>query len=63
MTDPIEQDVAEIVAGLEAIRDKWIRNNSEGDDYEEGYDDGLKACHDIAVKALSAYLRTQGEQP
>lgn len=42
---------------LEEIRDKWIANNSEGDDWEDdwedGFDDGLKVCHDIAHAALT----------
>ena len=33
---------------IENIRNAWISNNSEGDDYDAGYDDALKHCHDLA---------------
>lgn len=45
--------VEELSAGLESVKIAWIANNAEGDDYDEGYDDALKHCHDIAVAILA----------
>lgn len=43
---------AHMRAVLQAIVDAWVGNNSEGDDYDEGYDDGLHAAHDLARHGL-----------
>lgn len=44
----LEEALLEIVG-------KWITNKNEGEDWEEGYDDGLKAAHDIAFAALESH--------
>ena len=51
--DTLREENERLREALTEVRDKWISNNSEGDDYEEGYDDGLKACHGIARAALT----------
>lgn len=51
MSEQTKLQIAE--EALRAIVDAWITNKYEDEDYEEGYDDGLKIAHDIASKGLS----------
>jgi len=50
--EALRAESARFRTALEKVRDKWLSNNCEGDDYEEGYDDGLKACRKLARAAL-----------
>lgn len=49
------------VQALREIVDAWTANNAEGDDYDEGFDDGLKHCSDIASNALKALAAQENE--
>ena len=46
--------LAEAKAALDAIEDAWVSHTTDnGEDYDEGYDDGLKEACDIARAALA----------
>ena len=51
--DALKAEVARLRGALMNIESLWISNNSEGDDYDEGYDDGVKDACDIARAALA----------
>lgn len=50
----LQRERDQAVEALRRVEDAWVKNNSEGDDYDEGYDDALKAGHDIARATLAA---------
>lgn len=56
-TGQATSDVA--MRALEQIEDLWVSNNSDGDDYDEGYDDGLKLACDVARAALATLTQSE----
>lgn len=44
---------AVLVEALKKIEAAWVSNNSEGDDFDEGFDLGLEVACDITLNALA----------
>lgn len=57
------QSADSLVWALREIEAAWASNNAEGDDYDEGFDDGLKRACEIAREALAEWTASLPKSP